>query len=120
MDTHKSDSANLDSAFELLVRAGKETTESLMALVPEAYTSLPDLDSRPELKAFYEYHAGIQEAWDGPALLVFSDGKMMGAKLDRNGLRPARYVYCVHDVTLSLLLLSRPIFGILFPIYPSI
>lgn len=62
-----------------------------MILVPEAYTSRPDLDQQPDLKAFYEYNGGIQEAWDGPALLVFSDGKMMGAKLDRNGLRPARY-----------------------------
>ena len=91
VDMAKSDSANLDSAFELLVRAGRDATEGLMVLVPEAYTSLPDLESRPALKAFYEYHGGIQEAWDGPALLVFSDGKMMGAKLDRNGLRPARY-----------------------------
>jgi len=91
VDMAKSDSANLDSALELLVRAGRDATEGLMVLVPEAYTSLPDLESRPALKAFYEYHSGIQESWDGPALLVFSDGKMMGAKLDRNGLRPARY-----------------------------
>lgn len=91
VDTAKSDSANLDSAFELLVRAGKEPTEGLMVLVPEAHTSRPDLADRPDVQAFFEYHAGIQEAWDGPALLVFSDGKTMGAKLDRNGLRPARY-----------------------------
>lgn len=92
VDVAKSDSANLDSAFELLVRAGRDAAEGLMVLVPEAYTSLPDLESRPALQAFYDYHSGIQEAWDGPALLVFSDGKMMGAKLDRNGLRPARYL----------------------------
>ncbi len=56
-------------------------------MVPEAYKNQPDLDPYPEIVDFYEYYSGIQEPWDGPALLVFSDGKQVGATLDRNGLR---------------------------------
>jgi glutamate synthase (ferredoxin) len=77
--------------LELLVRSGRSPLESLMIMVPEAYQNQPDLDNYPEITDFYEYYSGIQEAWDGPALLVFSDGKKVGATLDRNGLRPARY-----------------------------
>jgi len=62
-----------------------------MIMVPEAYQNQPDLDNHPEITDFYEYYSGIQESWDGPALLVFSDGLKVGATLDRNGLRPARY-----------------------------
>jgi len=63
-----------------------------MIMVPEAYQNQPDLDNYPEID-FYEYYSGIQgESWDGPALLVFSDGLKVGATLDRNGLRPARYI----------------------------
>ena len=86
-----SDSYNLDSAMELLVRTGRSITESVMLLVPEAYQNQPSLKEYPEIVDFYEYHSGQQEPWDGPALLVFSDGKTVGAALDRNGLRPARY-----------------------------
>jgi len=86
-----SDSANLDNSFELLVRSGRTPMEALMILVPEAYRNQPALADHPEITAFYEFYNGIQEAWDGPALLVFSDGKVVGAALDRNGLRPARY-----------------------------
>jgi len=86
-----SDSYNLDSAMELLVRTGRSITESAMILVPEAYQNQPSLKEYPEIVDFYEYHSGQQEPWDGPALLVFSDGKTVGAALDRNGLRPARY-----------------------------
>ncbi|MEN9869747.1 MAG: ferredoxin-dependent glutamate synthase, partial [Cyanobacteriota bacterium] len=86
-----SDSYNLDSAMELLVRTGRSVTEAAMILVPEAYQNQPSLKEYPEIVDFYEYHSGQQEAWDGPALLVFSDGKTVGAALDRNGLRPARY-----------------------------
>ena len=92
VDTNISDSANLDNSFELLVRSGRSTLESLMLLVPEAYQNQPELDRYPEVVDFYEYYSGIQEPWDGPALLAFSDGKAIGAGLDRNGLRPARYV----------------------------
>ncbi|OWY66655.1 glutamate synthase large subunit [cyanobacterium TDX16] len=87
-----SDSATLDNVFELLVRSGRSPSEALMLMVPEAYQNQPELAQYPEIVDFYEYFSGIQEAWDGPALLVFSDGKTVGATLDRNGLRPARYV----------------------------
>lgn len=86
-----SDSATLDNVLELLVRSGRSPAEALMMMVPEAFKNQPDLDKYPEITDFYEYYSGLQEAWDGPALLVFSDGKTVGATLDRNGLRPARY-----------------------------
>lgn len=87
-----SDSANLDSAAELLIRSGRAPEESLMILVPEAYKHHPTLSIKyPEVVDFYEYYKGQMETWDGPALLLFSDGKTVGACLDRNGLRPARY-----------------------------
>jgi len=91
VNTDNSDSYNLDSVMELLVRTGHSTLEAAMILVPEAYRNQPALKPYPEIVDFYEYYAGMQEAWDGPALLVFSDGKAVGACLDRNGLRPARY-----------------------------
>ncbi|MEM8721151.1 MAG: glutamate synthase large subunit [Cyanobacteria bacterium P01_G01_bin.39] len=91
VNNDNSDSYNLDSAMELLVRSGRSITESAMILVPEAYQNQPSLAKYPEIVDFYEYHSGQQEPWDGPALLVFSDGKTVGAVLDRNGLRPARY-----------------------------
>ncbi|MEA5506154.1 glutamate synthase large subunit [Halotia wernerae UHCC 0503] len=87
-----SDSATLDNVLELLVRSGRSPLEVLMIMVPEAYQNQPSLGKYPEIVDFYEYYSGLQEAWDGPALLVFSDGKKVGASLDRNGLRPARYV----------------------------
>ena len=86
-----SDSANLDATLELMVRSGRPITDSLLTLVPEAFRDQPELENRPEIRSFYEYNACLQEPWDGPALLVFSDGRMVGATLDRNGLRPARY-----------------------------
>nr|YP_009395125.1 glutamate synthase [Bryothamnion seaforthii]ARW63893.1 glutamate synthase [Bryothamnion seaforthii] len=89
---YNSDSANLDSILELLVRSGKSPEEALMILIPEAYNNQPTLDFAPEIIDFYEYYNHLQEPWDGPALVVFSDGKKVGATLDRNGLRPARYL----------------------------
>jgi len=91
VDNERSDSANLDSVMELLVRAGHTPAEAVAILVPEAYQNQPELASYPEIVDFYEYYSGIQEPWDGPAMLTFSDGKTVGAALDRNGLRPARY-----------------------------
>ncbi|MFW6263987.1 MAG: glutamate synthase large subunit [Cyanobacteriota bacterium] len=91
VNQEKSDSANLDSVMELLVRGGHSPQEALMIMVPEAYQNQPELANYPEIVDFYEYYSGVQEPWDGPALLVFSDGKAVGATLDRNGLRPARY-----------------------------
>ena len=89
--SESSDSANLDNVMELLVHSGRTPLESLTIMVPEAYKNQPDLAAYPEIVDFYEYYSAIQEPWDGPALLVFSDGKQVGATLDRNGLRPARY-----------------------------
>lgn len=86
-----SDSATLDNVMELLVRSGRTPLQALMIMVPEAYKNQPALADHPEIVDFYEYYSGIQEPWDGPALIVFSDGKKVGAALDRNGLRPARY-----------------------------
>ncbi len=91
VNTNNSDSYNLDSTMELLVKTGRSLPEAAMVLVPEAYKNQPDLQQYPEITDFYEYYSGFQEPWDGPALLVYSDGKTVGASLDRNGLRPARY-----------------------------
>ncbi|XP_062189316.1 ferredoxin-dependent glutamate synthase, chloroplastic [Phragmites australis] len=91
-DPKASDSANLDSTAELLLRSGRSPAEALMILVPEAYKNHPTLSIKyPEVIDFYDYYKGQMEAWDGPALLLFSDGRTVGATLDRNGLRPARY-----------------------------
>jgi glutamate synthase (ferredoxin) len=94
---HNSDSATLDNVLELLVRSGRSPLEGLMIMVPEAYKNQPSLDDYPEVADFYEYYSGMQEPWDGPALLVFGDGKKVGATLDRNGLRPARYTITKDD-----------------------
>ncbi len=91
VDINKSDSSNLDATLEINIRSGKPITDSLLGLVPEAFRDQPELKHREDIKAFYEYSASLQEAWDGPALLVFADGDFVGATLDRNGLRPARY-----------------------------
>nr|QCI05132.1 glutamate synthase [Centroceras clavulatum] len=86
-----SDSANLDAVLELFIHSGKKPQEALMILIPEAYKNQPALLQYPEIIDFYEYYSHLQESWDGPALVVFTDGKFVGATLDRNGLRPARY-----------------------------
>jgi glutamate synthase (ferredoxin) len=86
-----SDSANLDGAVELLISSGMTPEEALMILIPEAYKNQPALEDSSPITSFYEYYSHLQEPWDGPALVVFTDGKRVGATLDRNGLRPARY-----------------------------
>jgi glutamate synthase (ferredoxin) len=91
VDLSRSDSANLDSVFELMCKSRHRAPCALMAMVPTAYENNPDLKNNPEIVDFYKFHGGLLEAWDGPALLVFSDGNSIGASLDRNGLRPARY-----------------------------
>ncbi|TVQ07144.1 MAG: glutamate synthase large subunit [Leptolyngbya sp. DLM2.Bin27] len=98
VNAENSDSANLDNVMELLVRSGRSPQEALMIMVPEAYNNQPALDAYPEITDFYEYYSGMQEPWDGPALIVFSDGTQVGATLDRNGLRPARYVVTKDDL----------------------
>lgn len=88
-DPEHSDSANLDALVEMLTVSGRSLPHVMMMLVPEAWQDNKLMN--PERKAFYKYHASIMEPWDGPAALVFSDGKMIGATLDRNGLRPSRF-----------------------------
>ncbi len=90
IDTDGSDSAMLDNAVEALVRSGRDLRHVMMMLVPEAWERIADLPE--ERRAFYRYHACLSEPWDGPAALVFTDGRVAGACLDRNGLRPSRYL----------------------------
>jgi glutamate synthase (ferredoxin) len=92
IDPGTSDSAGLDGVFELLIQSGHSPLQALMMLIPEAFHNQPELEEHPEITDFYEFFGGLQEAWDGPAQIVFCDGKWIGAALDRNGLRPARYV----------------------------
>ena len=84
-----SDSASLDNVLEALVMSGRDPLHAMMMLVPEAWENMPAMDQ--VRKAFYEYHACLMEPWDGPAALAFTDGRVVAAALDRNGLRPARY-----------------------------
>jgi len=84
-----SDSTLLDNALELLVRGGRDIRHAAAMLIPEAYDADPELDD--DVRSFYRYHATLLEPWDGPAGVVFTDGRVVGAALDRNGLRPLRY-----------------------------
>ncbi|MFS0488845.1 glutamate synthase large subunit [Leadbetterella byssophila] len=84
-----SDSAHLDNAIELLHLSGRSLPHVMMMLIPEAWEENPDMD--PTRRAFYEFHSSIIEPWDGPASISFTDGNIVGATLDRNGLRPSRY-----------------------------
>ena len=84
-----SDSASFDEVLELLTLTGRSLPHAIMMMVPEAYEKQADID--PDLRAFYEYHAMQMEPWDGPAALIFTDGTLVGATLDRNGLRPGRW-----------------------------
>ncbi|MFB0555585.1 MAG: glutamate synthase large subunit [Phycisphaerae bacterium] len=85
-----SDSACFDGVLELLVRAGRSMPHSIMMMVPEAFG--PSYHISTDKRAFYEYHASIMEPWDGPAAVLFTDGRIVGGTLDRNGLRPCRYL----------------------------
>ncbi len=91
----QSDSACFDNALELLVAGGYSLPHAMMMLVPEAWSSNALMDE--DRRAFYEYHAALMEPWDGPAAVAFTDGRMIGATLDRNGLRPARYLVTDDD-----------------------
>ena len=103
LDTSSSDSAMLDNAVELLVHGGRDVRHAVTMLVRPAWESDSELD--PEVRSFYRFHSGLVEPWDGPAGIVFTDGRVVGAALDRNGLRPLRYavasdgfVACVSEV----------------------
>lgn len=94
----QSDSSNLDNAIELLVHAGRSLPHVMMMLIPEAWDGNEQMSE--EKRAFYEYHANLMEPWDGPASITFTDGKIVGATLDRNGLRPSRFVVTDDDLVI--------------------
>lgn len=104
-----SDSAAFDNTLELLVRAGRSMPHAIMMMIPEAFG--PAYHISTDKRAFYEYHAAIMEPWDGPAAMIFTDGRLVGGTLDRNGLRPARYVV----TTDGLLVLASEVGVIEFP-----
>ena len=91
----QSDSASFDNALELLVMGGYPLAHAMMMMIPEAWAGNPLMDE--DRRAFYEYHAALMEPWDGPAAMAFTDGRRIGATLDRNGLRPARFVVTDDD-----------------------
>ncbi|KAL7254285.1 hypothetical protein ACSBR1_008647 [Camellia fascicularis] len=94
VDASSSDSGAFDGVLELLVRAGRSLPEAIMMMIPEAWQNDKNMD--PHRKAFYEYFSALMEPWDGPALISFTDGRYLGATLDRNGLRPGRF-YVTHS-----------------------
>ncbi len=91
-----SDSASLDNAVEFLFQSGRSLPHVMAMLIPEAWAGNPDMDE--DKRAFYEYHASLMEPWDGPAAIAFTDGRVVGATLDRNGLRPGRYIVTKDDL----------------------
>jgi glutamate synthase domain-containing protein 2/glutamate synthase domain-containing protein 1/glutamate synthase domain-containing protein 3 len=91
-----SDSSSLDNAVEFLYQSGRSLPHVMAMLIPEAWSGNPDMDE--DKRAFYEYHASLMEPWDGPAAIAFTDGKVIGATLDRNGLRPGRYIVTKDDL----------------------
>ena len=95
----QSDTACFDNALELLYQGGYSLSHAMMMLIPEAWAGNPLMDE--DRRAFYEYHAAMMEPWDGPAAVAFTDGRQIGATLDRNGLRPARY-FVLDDDTVVL------------------
>src|SRR5207247_3958794 len=84
-----------DNALELLFMGGYSLPHAMMMLIPEAWAGNPLMDE--DRRAFYEYHAALMEPWDGPAAIAFTDGRLIGATLDRNGLRPSRYMVTDDD-----------------------
>ncbi|MEO6716290.1 MAG: glutamate synthase large subunit [Novosphingobium sp.] len=92
----QSDTACLDNALELLLAGGYSLAHAVMMLIPEAWAGNPLMDAKR--RAFYEYHAALMEPWDGPAAVAFTDGRQIGATLDRNGLRPARFLVTDDDL----------------------
>jgi glutamate synthase (NADPH) large chain len=94
----QSDSASFDNALELLVMGGYSVAHAMMMMIPEAWENHTLMD--PARRAFYEYHAAMMEPWDGPASIAFTDGRQIGATLDRNGLRPSRYIVTEDDLVI--------------------
>jgi glutamate synthase (NADPH) large chain len=96
IEPDKSDSASLDNVLEFLIMSGKSLPYAMSILIPESINDKNPIS--PELKAFYQYHSTFMEPWDGPASLIFSDGRYIGGMLDRNGLRPSRYLITTNDL----------------------
>jgi glutamate synthase (NADPH/NADH) large chain len=96
IEPEKSDSASLDNVLEFLIMSGKSLPYAMSILIPESINAKNPIS--PELRAFYHYHSTFMEPWDGPASLIFSDGRYIGGMLDRNGLRPSRYVITNNDI----------------------
>src|SRR5437762_2740825 len=93
-----SDSATFDNVLEFLVMTGRSLPHAILMMIPEPWQNNPAMS--PELRAFYEYHSSLMEPWDGPASIAFSDGTVIGAVLDRNGLRPSRYYVTKDDLVI--------------------
>jgi len=93
-----SDTATFDNVLEMLVLSGRSLPHAVMMMIPEAWSAHQDMD--PKKRAFYEYHSCLMEPWDGPAAIAFSDGRYVGAVLDRNGLRPSRYIVTTDDLVI--------------------
>jgi len=98
VNTNGSDSAMFDNVFELLVMGGRSLPHAMMMMIPEPWSAHESMSD--EKKAFYEYHSCLMEPWDGPASVAFTDGTMIGAVLDRNGLRPSRYYVTKDDLVI--------------------
>jgi glutamate synthase (ferredoxin) len=98
INTDGSDSAMFDNVFELLVMGGRSLPHAMMMMIPEPWTAHESMSD--EKKAFYEFHSCLMEPWDGPASIAFTDGRMIGAVLDRNGLRPSRYYVTKDDLVI--------------------
>ena len=96
IEPHKSDSASFDNVLEMLVATGRSLPHALMMLIPESFNKLNPIPD--DVKYFYEYHSAFMEPWDGPASMIFCDGRFVGGTLDRNGLRPSRYVVTKDDL----------------------
>ncbi len=101
LDTSTSDSGKFDKQLELLVHGGRDIRHALMMMVPEAWERMPEGDVTPERRAFYEYHSALLEPWDGPASITYTDGRIVGTIMDRNGLRPARYAVLENGLVVS-------------------
>jgi len=93
-----SDTATFDNVLEMLVMAGRSLPHAILMMIPEPWSGNPEMG--PERRAFYEYHASLMEPWDGPASIAFTDGTVVGAVLDRNGLRPSRYYVTKDDLVI--------------------
>ncbi|HEY1662790.1 MAG TPA: glutamate synthase large subunit [Verrucomicrobiae bacterium] len=98
INTDGSDSAQFDNCVEMLVMTGRELPHAMMMMIPEPWENHESMD--PERRAFYEFHSCLMEPWDGPASMAFTDGKIIGACLDRNGLRPSRYYVTKDDMVI--------------------